>query len=269
LKLTTIREENSGYPTSIHSMRRSLLYKHDDDLRQEMFAVQFIEACNRVLCSCGLDLKLLMYKVLSVGERRGFIEWVPGSVPLSEICQPFAGSLLGERTGSITTVQSVDAFSSLAKAGIPKHQSVRKDRSDLLAANPAASGSRNPIQDYFRSVAHDPNAPYMIRKEVMDTYIKSCAGYSVITYLLVSLNHSQCHDELPSRQISSASIIFLRHLMIRFVGSRRSPPGQPFTSPDRLFLSLRLFVHSRQGSKKVSSNENHRRYDSWNGRKRQ
>ena len=42
----------------------------------------------------------------------------------------------------------------------------------------------NPVQDFLRSTAYDEDGPYFIRKEVMDTYVKSCAGYSIITYLL-------------------------------------------------------------------------------------
>ena len=40
------------------------------------------------------------------------------------------------------------------------------------------------IQNYFRK--HNPceTGPYGIQPEVMDTYVKSCAGYCVITYLL-------------------------------------------------------------------------------------
>ena len=44
----------------------------------------------------------------------------------------------------------------------------------------------NPIQDFLRSAAFDESAPYLIKKDVMATYVKSCAGYCVITYLLVS-----------------------------------------------------------------------------------
>ena len=47
--------------------------------------------------------------------------------------------------------------------------------------------SNNPIQNFLRGVSYDPNAPYFISKTVMDNYIKSCAGYCVTTYLLVSL----------------------------------------------------------------------------------
>ncbi|KAK7073575.1 Phosphatidylinositol 3-kinase catalytic subunit type 3 [Halocaridina rubra] len=40
------------------------------------------------------------------------------------------------------------------------------------------------IQQFFRKHAPAENSPYGIAPEVMDTYIKSCAGYCVITYLL-------------------------------------------------------------------------------------
>ncbi|KAK8752497.1 hypothetical protein OTU49_005873 [Cherax quadricarinatus] len=40
------------------------------------------------------------------------------------------------------------------------------------------------IQSFFRKHAPSETGPYGIAAEVMDTYIKSCAGYCVITYLL-------------------------------------------------------------------------------------
>ncbi|XP_046966476.1 phosphatidylinositol 3-kinase catalytic subunit type 3 [Vanessa cardui] len=45
----------------------------------------------------------------------------------------------------------------------------------------AAEGS---IQNFLRKHAGCPGAPYGIKPETMDTYIRSCAGYCVITYLL-------------------------------------------------------------------------------------
>jgi phosphatidylinositol 3-kinase len=40
------------------------------------------------------------------------------------------------------------------------------------------------ILDYFRKHAPSEHTPYGVSQEVMDTYIKSCAGYCVITYIL-------------------------------------------------------------------------------------
>jgi phosphatidylinositol 3-kinase len=43
---------------------------------------------------------------------------------------------------------------------------------------------RGSILAYLRTHNPDTSAPLGIRKETMDTYVKSCAGYSVITYIL-------------------------------------------------------------------------------------
>ncbi|XP_041368204.1 phosphatidylinositol 3-kinase catalytic subunit type 3-like [Gigantopelta aegis] len=40
------------------------------------------------------------------------------------------------------------------------------------------------IQNFFKKYAPCENGPYGIQPEVMDNYIKSCAGYCVVTYLL-------------------------------------------------------------------------------------
>lgn len=165
--------------------KRMLLYKHDDDLRQEAFAVQFIKICDEMLKASGLDMKLLTFQCIPVGTKRGFVEWVPGSVPLSEICRPFAGSILAEKDRN----NSEMGPSMFTKAGLTKYESLRRLGGQQNDSLRRLSGSRscfsdNPILDYLRSVAYDPTAPYLIRKEVMDTYVKSCAGYSVITYVL-------------------------------------------------------------------------------------
>lgn len=162
-------------------------------------AVQFIRTCDRILQSAGLDLKLLTFQCVPVGTRRGFVEWVPGSVPLSEVCQPFLGSILdsGDRVGpNASSGASTDGRfspSMFAKAGLTKYESLRRlggQQSEsfqrLAGGHVGKRGtfSNNPVQDYLRSVAYDPRQPYLIQSDVMDTYVKSCAGYSVITYIL-------------------------------------------------------------------------------------
>jgi hypothetical protein len=204
LNVTTQSIELGESSTRGHrSRKRSLLYKHDDDLRQEMFAIQFVKACDNILKACGLDMKLLTFQCVPVGKKRGFIEWVAGSVPLSEICQPFAGSILGSvglhSTSSnikttkdmATTVSLVscltaeDPLSTVARAGLTKYQSLHRleDSCEPRSKN-RGTICNNPIHDYLRSVAYHPDHPYMIHKDVMATYVKSCAGYCVITYLL-------------------------------------------------------------------------------------
>ncbi|OJJ48347.1 hypothetical protein ASPZODRAFT_62644 [Penicilliopsis zonata CBS 506.65] len=48
----------------------------------------------------------------------------------------------------------------------------------------AASAKYKSILAYLKANNPDENEPLGVRKEAMDTYIKSCAGYCVITYLL-------------------------------------------------------------------------------------
>jgi phosphatidylinositol 3-kinase len=170
--------------------KRMLLYKHDDDLRQETFAVQFVKTCDAMLKASGLNLNLLTFQAVPVGTRRGFVEWIPGSVALSELCEPGAGAVSSEPTKRSSS-EDASSVSLHSKAGLGKYESLWRlgdKQNGSLRKEPGggAAGdlSYNPIQDYLRSVAYDPDGPYLIRKEVMDAYVKSCAGYSVITYIL-------------------------------------------------------------------------------------
>ncbi|KFX99495.1 hypothetical protein V495_07106 [Pseudogymnoascus sp. VKM F-4514 (FW-929)] len=57
--------------------------------------------------------------------------------------------------------------------------------SSLAAISTKYRGGGNPpILTYLRTHNPDTSAPLGVRKEAMDTYVKSCAGYCVITYLL-------------------------------------------------------------------------------------
>lgn len=176
--------------------KRSLLYKHDDDVRQEMFAIEFIKSCDKILKSCGLDFKLVTFRCIPTGEKQGFIEWVHGSVPLSELSRAFADSIFGPNAMSPTSTAtgSGDALgdgrgggnekSIVALAGIYDYKPLQRWNSDITGIGTSGNAPNNPVQDYLRTFNYDHDAPYMIRKEAMDTYVKSCAGYCAITYIL-------------------------------------------------------------------------------------
>lgn len=159
--------------------------------------MEFVKACDSILKSCGLDLKLITFQCIAVGENKGFIEWVNGSVPLSEIFQPFADSFIGGKrsssnpksrnlslSGEHGNGNKEDTQSLAARAGLTKYQSLERMSSVLGSSKRDQSVPSNPIQDYLRSFAYDSDAPYLIRREAMDAYVKSCAGYSAITYIL-------------------------------------------------------------------------------------
>ncbi|XP_028131166.1 phosphatidylinositol 3-kinase catalytic subunit type 3 isoform X2 [Diabrotica virgifera virgifera] len=62
-----------------------------------------------------------------------------------------------------------------------KHGFVQFIDSVTVAEALATEGS---IHNYFRKYHPQENSPYGIAPDIMDTYVRSCAGYCVITYLL-------------------------------------------------------------------------------------
>lgn len=170
-----------------------LLYKHDEDMRQEMLAIEFIATCDRILKASGLDLKIKTYGCIPVGHNKGFIEWVPGALSLSELCKPNQSN--GEDSNS--KYLSGDLNSSSDGLDVPSsafqrhgswctYESLRSLRQHSRSSKQHGIGisGDNPLQEFLRSNAYDASAPYLIKKDVMDTFVKSCAGYCVITYLL-------------------------------------------------------------------------------------
>ena len=118
---------------------------------------------------------------------QGFIEWVRGTVPLSELCKSSSGSSHLEsnldlsRNGSRAEVESLQG----GQSTVPQSHRWCKHQS-LPGLRQTFNGTRidNPILDFLRSAAYDEEAPYFTKKSVMSNYVKSCAGYSVITYIL-------------------------------------------------------------------------------------
>ena len=62
-----------------------------------------------------------------------------------------------------------------------KHGFVQYVANAIPLSEVLAQGS---IQQFLRRHARDEAAPYGIRPDVMESYVKSCAGYCIITYLL-------------------------------------------------------------------------------------
>lgn len=202
---------------------RHLLYKHGDDLRQEMLALQFMREVDCILKASGLDMKMRTFGCCPVASNRGFIEWMPSCVPLSKICDMSLYKSANDIVVELQEDENVNAFESvnlksdyfmemaasfgsstgLTGSSIPstkekeqepeeaeskgwlKHQFMTRPFSGPSSRDLASH--INPIQDFLRSAAHDDSCPFYIDKTVMDNYVKSCAGWCVATYLLVSV----------------------------------------------------------------------------------
>lgn len=113
-------------------VRRAVIYKKGDDLRQDQLVVQMISLMDRLLKREALDLRLTPYKVLATSSTDGLIELIP-SMALEKI----------------------------------------------LHDSPFRS-----INKYLAHYHPDPAGPFGLKAEVVDTFVKSSAGYCVMTYIL-------------------------------------------------------------------------------------
>ena len=109
----------------------SLIYKRGDDLRQDQLVLQMISLMDRLLKREHLDLRITAYQVLPTSANDGLIEFVPASLPLSQVLR--------------------------------LHGSIHR----------------------FLSLRHpDPKGPYGLDPSVLANYVRSCAGYVVVTHVL-------------------------------------------------------------------------------------
>lgn len=116
-----------------------------------------------------------------------------GTIPLSELCKTSHNSsnlessfdLSRQESRNENTPAEVESLQGTGQSRIPQSHRWCKHQS-LPGLRQAFNGTiiDNPIQDFLRSAAYNEEAPYFIKKSVMSNYVKSCAGYSVITYIL-------------------------------------------------------------------------------------
>jgi len=119
---------------SANASTYKVIVKTGDDLRQDQLVIMLIKLFDRILKRGALDLCLRPYPILAMSavEQTGLVEFVEGSIPVSQIL----------------------------------------------------SNHNNSIMSFFKSVAPNDNAKYGVDPSVLQTYIRSCAGYCVITYLI-------------------------------------------------------------------------------------
>jgi phosphatidylinositol 3-kinase len=88
----------------------SLIYKSGDDLRQDQLVLQLISLMDRLFKREHLDLRITAYQVLPTSVTNGLIEFVPGSLPLSQVIREH-GSIhrfLSRRHTSVTGPYALD-----------------------------------------------------------------------------------------------------------------------------------------------------------------
>jgi len=129
------RITGAGSPTSRSSHHTSsfkVIVKTGDDLRQDQLVMMMIKLMDGLLKRASLDLCLTPYSIIATSPTSGMVEFVDGSIPVSQILANHSGSVL----------------------------------------------------QFFQEFSPQKGAKYDVRPDVMSTYVRSCAGYCVLTYIL-------------------------------------------------------------------------------------
>ncbi|GAB5364335.1 hypothetical protein AAMO2058_000960800 [Amorphochlora amoebiformis] len=125
--------------------KKRWIFKTGDDLRQDQLVVCLIELMDALFKRLNQDLQLTPYRILATSRNQGIVEYVENSATLSKIRQePYTSGVSSEN---------------------PEVQAEEKQVGGLLAF----------MRKYNKGTALDL---------AIDTFVRSCAGYCVITYLL-------------------------------------------------------------------------------------
>lgn len=133
-----------------------LMYKVGDDLRQDQLVIQIIKLMDELLKNENVDLKLTPYKTLAMGPQEGAIQFIPNDTMVN---------ILGKYHGILPYLREKASESN----------QYNDDHTNSRSRGFNAENSEN-----NNNALNEMGVP----EWVMDNFIKSCAGYCVITYLL-------------------------------------------------------------------------------------
>jgi hypothetical protein len=194
--------------TSHHHPNTSykVIVKTGDDLRQDQLVMMMIKLMDGLLKRASLDLCLTPYSIIATSPTSGLVEFVDGSIPVSQI----------------------------------------------LATH------NNSIMQFFQASAPQKGAKYDLRPDVMSTYIRSCAGYCVLTYILgVGDRH------LDNILITKAGQFF--HIDFGFMFGRDPKPLPPAFRLTREVSSHRILASCAVSFQHFNSNKFLRWLRAWVG----
>lgn len=150
-----------------------LMFKIGDDLRQDQLVIQIITLMDQLLKNENLNLKLTPYKILATSPIAGLIHFVPNETLDTVLSKNYA-----ELSNATTTNTGSEPAEPVVSNGILNflqfHSRLPQEDSENESTQPEDT-QRNP-----HAIATDLG----VSRVLMDNYVKSCAGYCVITYLL-------------------------------------------------------------------------------------
>lgn len=161
-----------------------LMFKIGDDLRQDQLVIQIINLMDQLLKNENVDLRLTPYKILATSPVAGLIQFVPNET-LDTVLANYGAQQQQQPLASNTT--STEPGTEPVN-GILNYLRLHNDTDDQTnTATTVVSDvdvSQSTLTQATRLRKHTVTSDLGVLPAVMDNYVKSCAGYCVITYLL-------------------------------------------------------------------------------------
>ncbi|KAK6462066.1 1-phosphatidylinositol 3-kinase [Scheffersomyces coipomensis] len=178
-----------GKKGSKHGKYR-LMFKIGDDLRQDQFVIQIINLMDQLLKNENLDLKLTPYKILATSPVAGLIQFVENETLDAILANMYPASVVYDEGTAPPSVTAASATSNnvlvASNNGILSY--LRLHSEETQQAEPQATSVLNSSysSEQQSSVQPQPTVKSALGVShiLMDNYVKSCAAYCVITYIL-------------------------------------------------------------------------------------
>lgn len=145
----------------------SFVVKTGDDARKESLAMQVIEFMQEVFLQRGIDIYLRPYQIIPAGKRYGLIEYLEGTNSVSDIKKGRA-------------INGHGGYGSVADGG----SAVGSSNADTGNGHSTAAGAeiKVSLKEHFERCFGLPY--YMTHERALKNFVRSLAGYSLVTYLL-------------------------------------------------------------------------------------
>lgn len=196
-----------------------LIFKCREDLRQDQLVLQLFNLMDTILKhELGLDLCLTHYSVMAMGPGEGVVQYVPHAYTIADIL------------ASADLTSSVSANKSKIMAFFRKHSTrFRRDNGEEKIQEGEETNVKGGREGREEGDGME-NSAMEVDPKVMDTYVKSCAGYCVMTYLL-GIGDRHLHN------IMLCPDGHLFHIDFGFILGK-DPKPTPLLGPFRLSLSM-------------------------------
>lgn len=150
----------------------TLMFKIGDDLRQDQLVIQIIDLMDQLLKNENLDLKLTPYKILATSPVAGMIQFVVNDTLDEVLTKNYTINESDNNTGG--GINGMSGILNFLKAHSQGTEMIEPEALSVL-------GNTKPrLMEEQHAITSDLG----VSSVVMDNYVKSCAGYCVITYIL-------------------------------------------------------------------------------------